>query len=395
MRFRKRIRLLPGVHINLSGSGASVSLGPRGATVSIGRNGTYGNVSIPGTGLYARKRLSGSGRTNAVSSDDVAAETTSLPVSISLQDDGALSFSDEDGYALSPDLEKLLKKQRGQEIRKWMEEEAAGINALAGAIGNIHIHTPPPDTEIEIPSRKFGTPPPKRPESESMHWLKAMFLRKKKREMDTQNEAKMVAYQSAMKLWGKLEQQFKQKEIARIAGLQSRLKEDVSFMEEFLVDRLEDIEWPRETLVDYSIDKNGRSISLDVDLPEIEDMPTKQASVLKRGWKISIKAISDRQNRVNYMRHVHGIAFRIVGEVFSLLPTIDTVVISGYSQRNDPKTGQAVDHYLYSIRVSRSSWSGINFENLFAVDPIQALEAFELRRQMTKTGIFKPIEPFQ
>lgn len=58
-RFRKRIKILPGVRINLSKSGISTTVGVRGASVTFGPNGTYVNTGIPGTGIYSRERISG------------------------------------------------------------------------------------------------------------------------------------------------------------------------------------------------------------------------------------------------------------------------------------------------------------------------------------------------
>ena len=55
--FRRRIKIAPGVHINLSKRGVSTSIGPRGASLTFGPNGTYLNTSIPGTGLYKRRKL--------------------------------------------------------------------------------------------------------------------------------------------------------------------------------------------------------------------------------------------------------------------------------------------------------------------------------------------------
>ncbi|MBN1087304.1 DUF4236 domain-containing protein [Erwinia aphidicola] len=57
LRFRKSISIIPGVRLNLSGSGASMSVGPRGASVSFGKRGTYANFGLPGTGLSYRTRL--------------------------------------------------------------------------------------------------------------------------------------------------------------------------------------------------------------------------------------------------------------------------------------------------------------------------------------------------
>jgi uncharacterized protein DUF4236 len=50
-RFRRSVRILPGVKINLSGSGASVSLGGRGFHYTIGSKGTRVTAGIPGTGM--------------------------------------------------------------------------------------------------------------------------------------------------------------------------------------------------------------------------------------------------------------------------------------------------------------------------------------------------------
>jgi hypothetical protein len=50
-RFRRSIRLLPGLRLNLSGSGASVSVGPRGLKYTVGKNGTRITTGISGTGI--------------------------------------------------------------------------------------------------------------------------------------------------------------------------------------------------------------------------------------------------------------------------------------------------------------------------------------------------------
>lgn len=57
--FRKRIKIAPGIHLNISKGGVSTSVGPKGAKINIGRNGTYLNTSILGTGLYSRQKISG------------------------------------------------------------------------------------------------------------------------------------------------------------------------------------------------------------------------------------------------------------------------------------------------------------------------------------------------
>lgn len=57
--YRKRIKIAPGVNLNISKGGVSTSVGPKGAKITFGKNGTYMNTSIPGTGLYSRQKIGG------------------------------------------------------------------------------------------------------------------------------------------------------------------------------------------------------------------------------------------------------------------------------------------------------------------------------------------------
>src|SRR5690606_23770294 len=59
LRFRKRVKIAPGVHVNLGKRGASLSVGGRGASVNVSKRGTYGNVGIPGTGISYREKIGG------------------------------------------------------------------------------------------------------------------------------------------------------------------------------------------------------------------------------------------------------------------------------------------------------------------------------------------------
>jgi len=68
-RFFRRMQLLPGIGLNLSRSGPSLSFGARGAKVTVGRRGVRRTVGIPGTGLFytstsgrGRRRRSGGAR---------------------------------------------------------------------------------------------------------------------------------------------------------------------------------------------------------------------------------------------------------------------------------------------------------------------------------------------
>jgi hypothetical protein len=63
-RFRQSFKIIPGLRLNLSRTGLSASIGGAPLTVNLGQGGLYGNVSIPGTGISFRRRLSGGSDTN-------------------------------------------------------------------------------------------------------------------------------------------------------------------------------------------------------------------------------------------------------------------------------------------------------------------------------------------
>ncbi|MBP9002921.1 MAG: DUF4236 domain-containing protein [Candidatus Hydrogenedentes bacterium] len=56
-RFWRRVHILPGISLNFSGSGVSVSVGPCGAKLTWGPRGIRATAGIPGTGLFYTTRL--------------------------------------------------------------------------------------------------------------------------------------------------------------------------------------------------------------------------------------------------------------------------------------------------------------------------------------------------
>ncbi len=50
-RFRKTVKIVPGVRLNISRSGISTTVGPNGASINLGKRGTRKTIGIPGTGI--------------------------------------------------------------------------------------------------------------------------------------------------------------------------------------------------------------------------------------------------------------------------------------------------------------------------------------------------------
>ena len=220
------------------------------------------------------------------------------------------------------------------------------------------------------------------------------LFKSKRERTERENQERERQFEEDLKKWRTAKRQFDETEERRKNMIERDIYVDVEAMGNFLEENLQSIFWPRETIVSTEILDKGKRVFVDVDLPELEDMPSKTASAPQRGYKLSVKEMSATQIQRLYMRHVHGIGFRIIGEAFGALPNAQEVVLSAYSQRSDRTTGYVTDEYLYSVRIDRASWSRINFDNLQNLDVVEALAQFDLKRNMTKTGAFKPIEPF-
>jgi hypothetical protein len=50
-RFSKRIKIAPGIRVNIGKKSASLSIGRKGATINISEKGIKSTVGIPGTGM--------------------------------------------------------------------------------------------------------------------------------------------------------------------------------------------------------------------------------------------------------------------------------------------------------------------------------------------------------
>lgn len=69
-RFQKRIKIAPGLRLNISKSAISLTGGVKGASVNAGKNGSYLNLGVPGSGFSTRTRLGGKTKRKAKAATD-------------------------------------------------------------------------------------------------------------------------------------------------------------------------------------------------------------------------------------------------------------------------------------------------------------------------------------
>lgn len=390
LRFRKSFKLAPGIRMNLSTSGASWSVGPRGATIGIGKRGTYLNAGIPGTGLSARQRISGPATKPRGQGQPVL---ESLSIAIGISDDGTIMFKDKAGNELPDQLIRAAKRQHGEAIKQLIHQKCEEINQEIDSVGEIHRYTPSPSERPVFIRNEYEEPKPAMPAPKNLGFILSLF-KSQREKVETGNKAALADYQVRLSQWEAQKMECLAREERRRILVEELIYINPEAMSEYLESSLQEIVWPRETNVSTEILADGEVIFIDVDLPEIEDMPSKKAAVPAKGYKLSVKDLSAGNIQKLYMQHIHGIAFRIIGEAFSCLPKAREVILSGYSQRPDKATGRVTDEYLLSVRVKRPAWSEVAFDNLDSIDVVESLARFELKRSMSKTGIFKPVMPY-
>lgn len=388
LRFRRSFKLAPGLRMNLSRSGLSWSVGPRGASMSYGKRGIASNLGLPGTGLSYRQSQGAKSRTR----ESGQPLTGSRAATVSIDDDGNVSYVDSStGQLLDQAWIELGKKQHADLIKRLISDKVAEINAAIDTLGSLHRFSPPP-VEPTYEKAAFDLPRPSVPVEKTVGLLGKMFSSKRDA-IEQENEQTKRAWQGEMTKWEQLKAAHDAREDRNKRRFEEEVRTDVDAMEGALQENIESIEWPRETDVSFEIRAGGALCVLDVDLPEIEDMPSVEAATTGRGFDVKKVELSETRRRKVYMRHIHSIALRLIAEVFATLPRCEKVILSGYSQRHSTATGQLQDEYLLSVTVDRNQWRGLDFTAFDKIDPVAAVERFECRRKMTKTGVFSAIEP--
>lgn len=340
-RFSKRMSILPGVRVNLSGSGASLSLGPKGASVTVGKRGVHANVGIPGTGLSYRSRL-----------DRPASPTSARPalpedLRARLKGD-IIEFVDAHGQtidaALLPAARRLMKEEVLDCLRRLADERNAENEALRW------IHRVRPVSVGSESMSRIGAKP------------------------DRSAYADDRSHAQAIMEW---------------RAAKANAGSDQSEVEDALVERLGAIEWPRRTDIAMSF-ADGRLL-LDVDLPEIEDMPERRWHVLQANLALRTKALSGRERAELYLDHVCSLIVRLLDHSMAVTGSVRVVAISGYTQRARAN-GVTTDDYVATIEVDREGWNSI-VPSFDRATPYDILRSFGACIETDGRGVLKRQRP--
>ena len=423
MRFRRSIRLGKGLRLNLSKSGLSLSAGFRGASVTFGPRGTYLNTGIPGTGIYDRKRIDG----GTSRSSGVKGKTyVSMTVKIEIDDNGKPIVKDENGLPiLDESLLRKIKKttEFKQKVEELLIEKKKELEDNSSAFVEIFKFTPEiisrATVEQELKTLKpqqyaiqtFSTPRPiidgvrLALTQKAKREIKSIFfwtLKKKRNEyvesnLHSEYDKLLAQWFSDKEAFEKAEKEKQEQEDKRLfAAFESRKRELEDFLtgvENYVQSQidsfLKSLTLPVEFSINYDYIQEKGYLMVDLDLPEIEDIPKDKANIRASG-KLSIKPKTQKENKEDYIRCVIGLAFFFAGSFFNISTNINKILVSGYTQRLNNKSGTVENQYVYSVIFDRSQFTNLKVPN---IEPLAAVTDFKHVLDATKTFELKTIEP--
>jgi hypothetical protein len=440
MRYRKSIRLAKGLRINVSKSGFSLTAGIPGLSMNVGKQGAFLNTGIPGTGIYDRKRITGTGgrsnnrnqQLNQQSSQQSNQQRTSnqytstISLDVTLDDQGKPIIRQANGLEIL-DTSLVNRIKRSPEYKAHLAELIVKRKSEIDQATEQFIHSyrlsPSLLTQDSIEQQLSVLQPriyypqayPKKPPTQEdvqfyleieakqqvrtwKFWqlskLRSQFVQD---HLGSRLQQEQLAYQQAKSNHETEEQAKKREQDARYLAqynqekqqLENWLQGPATWVEKEVEELLASISLPVEFGVDYEYEESKGLLKVDLDLPEIEDLPTTKARVLASG-KLSVKEKSKKELTQDYATCVAGLPFFFASHMFNLCGAIETIVISGYTQRNDPSIGHVTDQYVVSVAFTRDIFCTLNLQS---IDPLLALTHFSHRFQRDRSGMLKVIEP--
>ncbi len=149
-----------------------------------------------------------------------------------------------------------------------------------------------------------------------------------------------------------------------------------------------DDELPLEYFVDYTYEEEKGKVMIDLDLPEIEDLPDRKIVLTPTGKK-SIRMKGQSDLRSDYAHCVFGLAMYVAHLIFNVSLKVQEIEISGYTQRKEANSAVATDQYVFVVSFTRELFEKIDFSRLSA---IQVMDFFHRYFNMTKSFDMKQID---
>lgn len=307
-------------------------------------------------------------------------------IHLAIGKDHRLRLRDTQGQPLSPESEWRLRQNHLETLLELLQGLCDQRNRTLYGFLTLFQDVPLPDTPLSFQSyyQPLKLAGPQEPHYRCARWFER-WLPGKRRAIETANHVLASRYRRRQVDWqrqvDRYEYQQRQFWNNRFASAANAL--------EFLHRTLNLLHWPHAFGLRLALDDNLETLTLNARLPAINALPCVQYGVSEHALGLTACYLNAARRQKHYIHYVHGIGVRLIGEVFRAVP-VNTVVFSGYIKK---ATGG--EKYLYSTRVSRAQWQLVDFSRLDSLSALELMQGFELRRKMSKTGIFRPIVPIE
>lgn len=432
-RFRKSIKICKGVRLNFNKNSVGLSIGGKGYCYTINSKGRRtAHVGIPGTGLSYSVSSS---RKRDNDYNKVEPKIVKTTINLKMDDNGKMTFYDSKGNEINNSTlinkikstpqykleKKRMQKKHDNEILEEIKEynnkndEIININRLSANL--IYSKT---DFEKELQKLELKKYEKKifNKTKPTKDIVKEELMQEAKKEIKSiafwtlkSKRDKYVAENLNNKLAERLKNWSEEKEKFEGNELKIEKEKNKEYEEEYVNSKLylnnilngdtdciyndidiwlKELESPLEFDISYDYSKDEKTLWIDLDLPEIEDLPNQKAVQMANGNK-KIKLKTKQELNTDYKKYVFGLAIFMCSHLFNISPQIYNIVISGYTQRRI-SNGDIKDEYIYSIIFDREN---IRKYNLIEDDPFEICMKFKNRCNITSTNIFKEIDPFK
>ena len=149
-----------------------------------------------------------------------------------------------------------------------------------------------------------------------------------------------------------------------------------------------DEELPMEYFVDFAYEEEKGKVMVDLDLPEIEDLPDRKIIFTPTGKK-SIRMKGQTDLRSDYANCVFGLSMYVASAIFNISLKVNEVEISAFTQRKEANSAVATDQYVFIVNYTRDLFSSIDFSRLSS---IQIMDFFQHHSNMTKSFDMRQID---
>lgn len=368
LRFRKSIKLMPGVKFNIGKRSTGLSFGVNGLRYTVNSKGRRtSTIGAPGTGLSYVSTSGGKGSSSHKRYSSAKARRSALA---------------KERQKAAADKEKQ-KRLEMEEARAAVEEYEARIEAITT------IHKTCEDfidwvyiLSIPKPFTKGNGP-----NATTVHgWInnyKPGFIAKK---FPSREEAKRKSLEKQLQLANVKDNKIYDEWETLHDTAERILSKDTDLM----LDVIEEMT-PLDDLLEYGSGfeisfVNDNIVEVEFDIMANDVIPTESLSLTATG-KLSVRSLPIGKRLDLMQDYVCSCVLRIARDMFAILP-VNNVLIHAKDSFIDTSIGNAEAKDVLSVAITRERLDRLNFE---AIDPSDAMQNFVHTMKFLKTKGFQPV----